>query len=254
MVFFVIWLFIGFIAQLIDGSICMGYGVSSTTILLSLGIYPAIASASVHTAEIFTALVSGGTHLRLGNVKRDIILPSITFGILGGVIGAYGCVVMPTTPLKVIVSSILFAMGCIILYRFTFGHVIRYNTKIKSPKMLLVLGFFAALLDAMGGGGWGPIATSTLILNRTEPRKVVGSMNLAEFFITIAIILTFLTLLGPEGFNGDIVVALMMGGFISAPIAALISKNLPHRRLGQLVGIGVILLSIYTLFRVFELL
>jgi hypothetical protein len=251
LVFFVTWLFIGFIAQLVNGSIGMGYGVSSTTFLLSLGIYPVIVSASVHTAQIFTALVSGGAHLRLGNVKRDIILPLIAFGILGGVIGAYGCVVMPTISLKVMVGGILLAMGCIILYQFTFGRVIRYNTKIKSSKMLPALGFFAAFLDAMVGGGRGPIATSALILNKVEPSKVVGSVNFVRLFVTIAITSTFFTLLGPGGFNWGIVTALIIGGFISAPIAALISKKLPHRRLGQLAGIGVILLSTYTLFRVF---
>ena len=236
---------IGFLAQIIDGTLGMGYGVISSSLLISLGIYPAIASASVHTSEIFTTLISGTTHFKSGNTKRDLLWPLISFGIMGGIFGACGLVRLPYLPIKLTVSLILLGMGGIIFYRFMFRYKKITNSRIKqySVNRLRLLGFFAAFIDAMGGGGWGPICTPTLIINGTEPNKAVGSVNLAEFFITIAITSTFLLLIAPEKFRWDLILALIIGGVIAAPIAAFSCKKLPKRLLGILVGISVIILS-----------
>lgn len=256
MYLFFIYAIIGFLGQFINGSIGMGYGVTSTTFLLSFGIIPAIASSSVHTSEVFTSLISGAVHFKIGNVKREIVIPLIVSGILGGILGAIGLVFTPITPLKILVGVILLILGFLVLYRFTFKCKIQINVNKKSPRVLFALGFIGAFLDAMGGGGWGPTVTPTLLLNHNDPREVVGSVNFAEFFVTVAITSTFFILLGPSGFDWDLVVALILGGLISAPIAVLLSKKLVHcgvrRRFGQLVGIGVIMLSMYTLLRAFQ--
>lgn len=244
---FLIFFTVGILAQFIDGSIGMGYGVSSSRLLISFGIYPAIASASVHTAEIFTTLASGGFHLKFGNVQRHMAVSLIIPGILGAILGAYLCVKISTGPIKIIVNSILLLMGIIILYQFTFKNFIKLELRRPSLRMLLPLGFFAAFIDTLGGGGWGPIATTTLVVNNTEPRKAIGSVNFAEFFITVAGVITFLTFLGWEKFEWKIVLALMLGGLISAPLGALFCKKLSPKLLGILVGIGVILLSIFSL-------
>jgi uncharacterized membrane protein YfcA len=255
LILFIIYAIIGFLAQFINGSIGMGYGVTSTTFLLSFGVVPAIASSSVHTSGIFTSLFSGAAHFKIGNVKREIVLPLAVSGCIGGIIGAFGVVFTPIAPLKVLVGVILLALGCLVFYRFTFNGALIKVEK-KSPRMLLALGFIAAFLDALGGGGWGPTVTPTLILNHSDPREVVGSVNFARFFVTATITLTFFFLLGPSGFNWSLVAALIVGGLISAPIAVLLCKRFLHcgtrKRFGQIVGVGLILLSIYTLFKVLQ--
>jgi uncharacterized membrane protein YfcA len=253
---FLVYAIIGFLSQFINGSIGMGYGVTSTTFILSFGIIPAIASSSVHASGVFTSLISGAAHFKIGNVKREIVVPLIVSGILGGILGAIGVIFTPITPLKILVGVILLILGCLVLYKFTFNGKIHVNAGKKSTKMLLALGFIGAFLDAIGGGGWGPIVTPTLILNQDDPRKVVGSVNFAKFFVTVAITSTFFIFLGSGGFDWNLVVALATGGLISAPIAAFLCKKLVHKRMrkrfGQLVGLGVIMLSIYTLLRNFQ--
>ena len=250
---FLIFILFGGIAQFIDGTIGMGYGVSASRLLISLGIYPAIASASVHTAEIFTTFASGSFHLKFGNVRQDLVKFLSIPGILGGILGAYLCVKMPPLPLKLVVNIILLIMGMIILYRFTCKRLIQFKIEQPSPKFLIPLGFFAAFIDALGGGGWGPIATPALVLNKVEPSKAIGSVNLAEFFVTVAEVITFFILLGRERFRGEIVLALIIGGVITAPLAALTCKRLPHKILGQIVGIALIILSAYSLLKIFLL-
>lgn len=236
---------VGFLAQIIDGTLGMGYGVTSSTLLISLGIPPAIASAGVHTSELGTTLVSGIFHFKFGNVRKDLLLPLIFFGVIGGMLGAFGLVNLPTKIIKLVVGLILLSMGGLIFYRFLFKYR-QANSEIKSypPKRLGALGFFAAFIDAIGGGGWGPICTPSLVLTGIEPNKAVGSVNLAEFFITIAIVSTFLVLIGSEKFRWDLVFALLIGGVIAAPIAAFTCKKFPKRILGILVGLIVIILSL----------
>jgi len=239
-----IWAFVGFLAQLIDGTLGMAYGVSSSTALISIGIYPALASASVHTAEIFTTLVSGSAHFKFGNVERNMALHLVIPGVIGGITGAYVCTSVSGKPLSAIVGFILLAMGFIILYKFAFKSASHFRTENPSSKTLVPLGLVAAFSDALGGGGWGPIATTTLVANNVKPNKAIGSVNFAEFFVTTAETITFLILIGPENFNWLIVLGLLAGGVICAPIGAFVCKKVPHRMLGILVGITVMVLSV----------
>jgi len=252
--FLLVWVLVGFLAQFIDGSLGMAYGVTSTSVIVSIGVYPAIASASVHTAEIFTTFVSGGVHLKFGNVRRDIVSPLLIFGVLGGVIGAYVCTTISAKPLRAMVGSILLLMGFLILLKFSLRRTLKFKTERPSSRMLRTLGFVAAFIDALGGGGWGPIATTTLVVNDVEPSKAIGSVNFTEFFVTFSETLAFLILLGPERFQWNLILGLIAGGLLCAPIAAFACKKLPQRMLGVLVGITVILLSTRMLLTLFGLL
>lgn len=212
---------IGLFAQFFDGTLGMGYGAFSASLLIARGFLPAIASATVHTAEIFTTLFSGGFHLWFGNVNKRWLLPLIIPGIVGGVAGAYFLSQIPGSTIKPFIAGFLLLLGIIVLYRFLRRRVVapaseaaspnRENSArlSNSPTKLPVLGFIAAFADAVGGGGWGPIATPGLILTEnTEPRKVIGTVNLAEFFITIAISATFIFTIGWESFRWELVGAL----------------------------------------------
>ena len=247
---------VGVVAQLVDGTLGMGYGVTSSTLLLSLGLYPVMVSASVHTAEVATSFISGLAHWRMGNVRRGLWLPLALSGTVGGVLGALGVVTIPVALVTIAVSLVLFSMGAVMVYRFITrnGHAVNglYRTvNSYSRYKLYALGFFAAFIDALGGGGWGPICTPSLIITGSEPGKVVGSVNLAEFFVTVAITLTFIILVGPEQFRWDIVLLLMGAGFISAPLAAWLCTRLPHRVLGILVGLLIMLLSVRSFYHAF---
>ncbi len=241
---------IGFMVQIIDGALGMGYGVTSSALLISLGIPLSLTSASVHTSEIFTTFVSGASHFKFGNIRKDLLWPLISFGIIGGILGACGLVKIPSKQIKLGVGLILLSMGGLIFYRFLFRHC-RINTgmKVYSVNRLRALGFFAAFIDALGGGGWGPICTPTLVITGTEPNKAVGSVDFAEFFITLAITSTFLFLIGPEKFRWDVILTLIIGGVTAAPLAAFICKKLPKRLLGVFVGLLVIILSSRIMFK-----
>jgi len=241
---------VGFLAQIIDGTLGMGYGVFSSSLLISLGFYPAIVSASVHTSEVFTTFASGVSHFKFGNVEKGIIRPLISFGVIGAILGACGLVKSSPKFVTVVVSIILLSMGCLILFKFIFKNK-KLNKQINtySQNKLRILGFFSAFIDAIGGGGWGPICTTTLMVSDVEPNKVVGSVNFAEFFITLVMSITFLSLLKIENFRWDIILALSVGGIISAPFSAFICKKLPRRLLGILVGLMVIILSLWRLLR-----
>ena len=261
--FFLIMALVGWVAQFVDGTLGMGYGVFSTSMLIGLGLYPAIASASVHTAEIFTTLVSGVSHFGFGNVKRDLVLSLSLPGIAGGVLGAYCAASVPGSTIKPLVPSLLLAMGLVVIYRFLRkspsqsadpdpGVAISTPRVGIPPAKLALLGFAAAFMDAVGGGGWGPIATPSLILSGDhETRQVVGSVNLAEFFVTLAEVLTFLVVLGPASFRWDIVLALLIGGAIAAPVAAFLCHRMPERMLGLLIGATLVALNLRTLLGAF---
>jgi len=238
----------GFAAQFIDGTLGMGYGVSSSSLLVAIGLAPAIASASVHTSEIVTTLVSGIAHHQLGNIKRELVIPLAIPGVIGGVLGAYFLSWIPGKTIKPWVAGLLVVMGCLIVYCFFTRRQWGVTGKRMSRPGMTLLGLVAGFLDAVGGGGWGPVATPSLILTEDgQPHEVVGSVNMVEFFVTIAETITFALTIGLEAFRWDIVVALLVGGVIAAPIAAWVCKKLPHRMMGILIGVLLILLNVRTL-------
>ena len=238
----------GFFAEYIDGSLGMAYGVTSSSLLIASGVVPALASASIHTAEIFTTLCAGISHWKLGNVRTDIVFPLIVPGILGGVTGAILLSYMPAHVTKPAIGIFLAFIGLIIFMRFAMRKGILTVDKPISKTGLSMLGFVAAFCDACAGGGWGPIATPTLMMtNKSQPRKVIGSVDASEFFITIAETLTFMLLLGPENFHWEWVLALIIGGGVAAPLAAYTCKKTSARLLGVLVGLILLITNLRTI-------
>lgn len=247
LVLFLVAFMAGLAAQLIDGALGMAYGVTSSLSLISLGFSPAIASASVHTAEVFTTLASGTSHVKLGNVKKNLFIPLAVFGVIGGFVGAYGLIELPARPVRLVINSILLVMGLIIVYKhLNHGKIVSRDPD-YSFKKLSSLGFIGATLDAMSGGGWGPVCTSTLVATGSNPGKAIGSVNLAEFFVTTAEAITFLVLIGWEQFPWEAVVGLLIAGVIVAPLAAYVCKKMPRRILGIIVGSVVTITTIRNL-------
>ncbi|MBA3358866.1 MAG: sulfite exporter TauE/SafE family protein [Thermoleophilaceae bacterium] len=234
----------GLLAQLVDGTLGMAYGVTSTTLLLSVGTAPAVASATVHLAEIGTTLASGTAHWRFGNVDwRTVGLMAVP-----GAVGAFtGAVFLSSLSAEVAepwVAAILFFLGLYILARFTRRRQpIKTNLSPLRARFLAPLGVVAGTVDAMGGGGWGPIGTSSLLSSgRLEPRKVVGSIDTSEFLVTLGASAGFLVSLSFAEVNTGYLLALLVGGLIAAPLAAWLVRKLPARVLGAAVG-GVILVT-----------
>ncbi len=239
-----VYIIVGFIAQLIDGALGMAYGVSSTTFLLSLGVSPAVASASVHTAEVFTTAVSGASHWKFGNVDKQLVKRLLIPGVLGGIVGAYILTSIPGNVIKPFIAFYLVIMGIRILWK-----VIRRSTPVRTemtPKRLIPLASAGGFFDAIGGGGWGPIVTSTLVANGHHPRFTIGSVNLSEFFVTLAEAATFFTLLGVV--HWQVIVGLLIGGVLAAPMAAFACKKIPCRALMLIVGLVITGLSVRTIF------
>lgn len=233
---------IGFAAQMIDGAIGMAYGITSTTVLLSFGVPPATASACVHAAETFTTGASGFAHWKIGNVDRRLIWRIAVPGMAGGALGAWLLSELPGDLLRPFVSGYLLLLGAFIIWKA----VHRRRTFIdEPPKNLTPLGFVGGFMDAIGGGGWGPIVTSTLLGQGTKPRYAIGSVNLAEFFVTLTISATFVLTIGLS--HWTIIAGLVAGGVMAAPFAALAAKHLPDRLLMSMVGGVVILLSLRTI-------
>jgi len=234
------FIFVGFIAQMIDGALGMAYGVSSTSLLLAIGIPPAQASASVHAAELVTTAVSGAFHLKFGNVDKKVLRRLLIPGVIGGATGAYVLTEIPSTIIKPIVAGYLIIMGGIILWK-AFRQVAPRELKTKLVPLGLVGGFF----DAIGGGGWGPVVTTTLVARGKEPRFVVGSVNLAEFFVTLSESFVFILTIGL--IHWKIIVGLMIGGVLAAPLAAYVCSRIPRRPMMCMVGILIIAVSLRTL-------
>lgn len=241
-----IWAFIlvGFVAQMIDGALGMAYGVTSTTILNSLGVPQKFASAAVHASEVVTTGVSGFSHWRLGNIHFDLAKRLVIPGVLGGVLGAYVLSSFEGDVIKPFVAVYLACMGLVIIYRAFRSPVLR---EVRSWLAPLALG--GGFMDAVGGGGWGPIVTSTLVARGNSPRFTVGSVNMTEFFVTLAQSITFVIALGSGEFlkYGNIILGLLIGGVIAAPLAAFAAKKLPHRPFMLLVGILILVLNVRTL-------
>jgi uncharacterized membrane protein YfcA len=235
---FVLFVAVGFAAQLVDGAIGMAYGVSATTVLLSLGVAPAIASASVHAAEVFTTGASGLAHWHAGNVQPALVRNLAIPGMLGGAVGAWLLTELPGDTIRPFISLYLLVMGVMILGKA----LARQRVAPGRLDYVRPLGLVGGFLDAIGGGGWGPLVVSTLIGRGTTPRFVIGSVNLAEFFVTVTIATTFLVTIGFELW--PIIAGLVIGGVVAAPLAAQVARRLPDRPLMILVGTVVILLSL----------
>ena len=235
---------VGLIAQLIDGSLGMAYGVTSTTLLLATGIAPATASAAVHFSEIGTSLVSGISHHRFGNVDWRTVLILAVPGFIGAFAGATFLAGLNGDAATPWISGILLALGVYVVWRFLALGGARPTFRGRPGKGLLVpIGLVGGALDAIGGGGWGPVGTTTLLSSgRLEPRKVVGSIDTSEFVVAVGGSLGFLFALGSQGIEWSIAGALLVGGIIAAPFAAWLVKILPAKVLAIAAG-GIIILT-----------
>jgi uncharacterized membrane protein YfcA len=235
---------VGLVAQLIDGSLGMAYGVTSTTLLLTAGVAPAIASASVHLAEMGTTLASGTAHWRFGNVDWRVVGLMSGPGAVGAFLGAVVLTSISAEAAVPAVSIFLFCLGAYIVVRFARRPRERTGPRRRLPAgFLSPLGAFAGFMDAAGGGGWGPIGTPTLLSSgRLEPRKVVGSVDTGEFLVALGASAGFLVALPFADLELALVGAMLAGGLVAAPIAAWLVRNLPARILGTAVG-GMIVVT-----------
>lgn len=242
---FFIFLAVGIVAQLVDGTLGMGYGATSTSFLLTMGIPPAISSSSVHLSEMFTTGASAISHHRFGNINKKLFKFLLLPGVIGSAVGAYllsdvidGKTIAPFIALYMIV------LGCVIIQK-----ALKTNVVKKKTKRLGVLATFGGFMDAVGGGGWGPIVTSTLLGRGRDPRYTIGSVNAAEFAVAFSSGITFLFF---QGFNSwQVASGLILGGVIAAPFGAFLLGKLPRKPLMVLVGILVISLSIRTLYKIY---
>ncbi|MHB1151264.1 MAG: sulfite exporter TauE/SafE family protein [Eubacteriales bacterium] len=242
---FIIFLSVGIIAQMIDGTLGMAYGVSCSTFLRLANIPSAIASASVHFAEIFTTLVSGISHFKVKNVDKKLFMSLIIPGVIGGVIGAYLLSSIDDTYISPIISIYLIIMGVIIFLK-AFK---KNQNKREIGRGVYPLAFIGGLSDAMGGGGWGPVVTSTLVAADHDVKKTIGSVNAAEFFVTVAESITFFFALGNIMDKWIPILGLIVGGVIAAPFAAILCKKLPVKPLLGGVGVLIIIVNIYKLIK-----
>ncbi|MEV0713759.1 sulfite exporter TauE/SafE family protein [Asanoa sp. NPDC050611] len=242
---------VGLGAQLVDGSLGMAYGVTSTTLLLAIGTNPAAASATVHLAEIGTTLVSGASHWRFGNVDWKVVAKIGIPGAIGAFAGATFLSSLSTETAAPVMSLILLALGLYILTRFTASGLPKANLgKPLRKRFLTPLGLVAGFVDSTGGGGWGPVGTPAILASgRLEPRKTIGSIDTSEFLVAIAASVGFFVGIGSEQINFGWVAALLAGGVIAAPIAAWLVRLVPPRVLGSAVGGVIILTNTRTLLR-----
>lgn len=237
---------VGLLAQTVDGALGMAYGITSTTFLLATGASPAVASASVHIAEVFTTGVSGISHVRLGNVNKNLFLRLLIPGMLGATLGAVVVSKLDGDVIKPFVAAYLFLMGLYIISKI-FKTI---KTRREEPKHVAKLGLFGGFVDAVGGGGWGPVVTTTLVGTGQDPRTTIGSVNLAEFFLTFVSAMVFATLV-EEG-PWPTVAGLVVGGLFAAPFAAMLTRRLNTKTLLLLVGTVISLTSAYNLYKAFH--
>lgn len=241
MLFFMV---VGFVAQIIDGALGMAYGISSTSFLLGLGVSPALASSSVHVAEVFISGISGLSHLRMGNVNKQLFRRLVIPGVIGAFLGAYVLTSIDGNAIKPYIAVYLLIMGIIVIRK-----AFLKKRDPRPEKSLVPLALFGGFVDAVGGGGWGPIVASTLLGKGHNARYTIGSVNLAEFFIALSGAITFVTLIGTG--NWQIIAGLVLGGSIAAPFAAYLCRKFPARTLMLMVGLLIIGLSIRTLILTF---
>lgn len=245
---------VGFAAQLIDGSLGMAYGATSSTLVLAAGVAPAAASASVHLAELGTTVAAGVSHARFGNVDWQTVR---RIGVPGGIGAFLGAVVLSSVSGDIAepwMAAILLVIGAYVLFRFTLAGPARPRGRpYVRFRYLAPLGFGAGFVDATGGGGWGPVATPTLLATgKLEPRKVIGSVDTSEFLVAFCASVGFLLGLGTSGIPFGYVLALLVGGVLAAPIAAWLVRFVTARLLGVCVGGLIVVTNTRTLFDVFD--
>ncbi|WP_110180863.1 sulfite exporter TauE/SafE family protein [Nocardioides solisilvae] len=234
----------GALAQLVDGTLGMGFGVTSATVLLFLGVAPATASAATHAAKLPTTLVSGLSHWQVGNVDRRVLVRIALPGMVGGFLGAVVLTNISLASAKTWMSGLLIFFGLVIFAKFGFGRsVIKAPRNGSTARWLSPIGLLGGFVDATGGGGWGPVVTPSLLtVTAHEPRKVVGTVSLAEFMVAVSVSMGFLVGIAHQDIPWLAVIGLSFGGVIMAPIAARLAGRLPHAPLGTMVG-GLVVLT-----------
>jgi uncharacterized protein len=235
------YVFAGFLAQVIDGALGMGYGVSASSLLLGGGIAPAAASATVHAAEVFTTGFSAVSHHFIGNIDRTLFRRLLVPSMIGAAVGAYILVALPGDRLRPFVAVYLLVMGVVIVVK---------AVRPVAPAAAVInhvgpLGFVGALVDSMGGGGWGPVVASTLLARGNGARTTLGTVNAVEFFVALTASIVFVLTLGVSYWR--IILGLAIGGAVAAPLSALLVRRAPARPLMVLVGLLVVVLSTRTL-------
>jgi uncharacterized membrane protein YfcA len=234
---------VGFAAQLVDGALGMAFGVISTTLFVSLGVPPAAASAGVHTVECFTTGVSGISHIIHRNVDWKLLLRLALPGVAGAILGAYVLSNLDASTVKPFVLAYLASIGLYLIWRG-----LRYPPTHKPPRVVEPLGFAGGFLDAAGGGGWGPVVTGNLLVQGAEPRLTIGTVNSAEFLVTVSASATFILALGWQAFSLA-TLGLLIGGVLAAPIAAAVARRTRAKVLLVLVGIVLTMTSAYGVVR-----
>jgi uncharacterized membrane protein YfcA len=240
---FALYVLAGFVAQLIDGALGMAFGVISSSLLSVFGVSPQVVSATVHAAECFTTGASSLSHHAFGNVDRALFRRLLIPAVIGAVVGAYILTSINGKVLKPYISGYLVIMGVVII-----GKAFTRIPPRKVTTHLAPLGFFGALVDAMCGGGWGPIVASNLIIRGNDTRITVGSVNAVEFFVTLAASLTFFLTIGLTHWN--IILALAIGGVIAAPLAAWAARHIPHKPFMVLVGLLIVVINSLRIFKI----
>ncbi len=235
---------VGFAAQLVDGALGMAFGVISNTLLVAvMGVPPALASQRVHIVECFTTAVSGISHLLHGNVDKKLFFRLLVPGLVGGLLGAYVLTSIDAAVVKPFVLIYLSAIGLYILFRGLF-----YPPKLRDARFIAPLGLFGGFLDAAGGGGWGPVVTSNLLIQGADPRKIVGTVNTVEFFLTVSVSAAFIWNLGLADVAGA-TLGLLIGGLLAAPFGAWAAKHFNPKVMLVLVGIVLTLTSMFGVYR-----
>jgi uncharacterized membrane protein YfcA len=237
---------VGLLAQVVDGALGMAYGVTSSSFLLAVGAPPVMASGATHLAEVFTTGVSGITHLKLGNVNKKLFLSLLIPGIIGGLIGAYVLSSFNGDVLKPYISAYLLLMGLYVLSK-AFKQI-RLRSEVDT-KRVAPLALFGSFMDTTGGGGWGPIVTTSLVSSGHDPRTTIGSVNFAEFFLTLTVAAALFAILDASVWT--LVAGLVLGGFFAAPFAAYITKHLKTKALLILVGSLITVISAFNLYGTF---
>lgn len=240
---------VGFAAQIVDGALGMAFGVISSTLLVSvLGVPPANASAGVHLVECCTTGISGISHAIHKNVNWKLFFRLLVPGVIGGVAGAYLLTSLDASVTRPFVMAYLAGIGIYLLVRG-----LRYPPRThREPKIIEPLGLAGGFLDAAGGGGWGPVVTSNLLVQGAQPRTTIGTVNSVEFFLTITVSITFLIGIGTEGFSRDFwlpVIGLLVGGIVAAPFGAVIAKRVAAKTLLVMVGVVLTTTSLFSIYR-----